>query len=155
MNLSTRYSRTIRTSATGSGVAAWELIANPVKGCLLVELAISLVNATASTFALGRPAAAGITPTTPVLLLPENAGDPFSCGSKLAVAWGTGPTIPAAYLRQVSLPATVGAERIWRFSRSTDGDRARSGIVVPAGGTIILWTLSTVSIADVVATIEE
>lgn len=141
----TQYSRTIRTSATGSGAAAWELIAGPLP-IKVVEIGIAIVNATASTFALGRPAAAGITPTTPVFLLNPSNGDAGACRTRLAVAWGTGPTIPAAYFRQCSLPATAGVERIWAFSR---------GIVVPALGTLILWTLSTVSIADVYVVIEE
>ena len=142
----TQYSRTIRTSATGSGVAAVELIAGASKACKVTEIGIALVNATASTFGLGRPAAKGITPTTPVFLLNPLGGDPGAVRASLAVAWGTGPTIPAAFFRQCSLPATVGAERVWSFAK---------GLYVPANGSLILWTLTTVSIADVYFTIEE
>jgi hypothetical protein len=143
-----QHSRTIRTSATGAGVAAVELIAGirPVK---VREIGIILVNATASVFGLGRPAAKGITPTTPVSLLDLANGDPNANASKLAVAWGTGPTIPAAFFRQCSLAAVAGAtlNPPWQF--------AKNSFVIPVGGTIILWTVTTVSIADIYFTVDE
>jgi hypothetical protein len=140
-----RFSRTIRTSATGSGAAAVELIAGNLP-LNVKEIGITIVNPTASTFALGRPAAKGITPTTPVTLLNTKGVDSTSVLAALAVAWGTGPTIPAAYFRQCALPATAGAEKVWEFP---------NGIYVPALGSIILWTLSVVSIADVYFDVEQ
>jgi hypothetical protein len=142
-----QYSRTIRSSATGSAAAVAELIAGGVP-CRLTEIGIIIVNATASTFALGRPAAIGLVPTTPVSLLPPVAGSPNS-QAKLAVAWGTGPTLPAAFYRQVALPATAGASLNprWVFSGG--------GIMIPAGGSIILWSITAVSIADIDFTITE
>ena len=138
------YSRTIRTTVTSNGAAVVELIAGAVP-IHVMEIGIALVNATASVLALGRPAAAGITPTTPVgLLLNESAVG--TSRATLAAAWGTGPTIPAAYYRQTALPATAGAERIWSFE---------DGVFVPASGRLILWTLSVVSLADVYFVIEE
>lgn len=141
------YSRNIRTSATGSGVAAAELIAGSV-GFRLMEVGICIVNATASVFALGRPAAIGITPTTPVNLVPHNSASAPSAKASLAVAWGTGPTLPAAFFRSVGLSATAGASLnpSWKFD---------NGIWVPPAGTIIIWTLSTVSIADIYFSISE
>lgn len=143
-------SRNIRTSATGAAAAAVELIANANKLCKVREIGIIIVNATASTFALGRPAAKGITPTTPVGLLDTGNGDAGAATATLAVAWGTPPTIPAAFFRVCSLPATAGASLtpVWKFDQGI-------GLVVPAGGSLILWTLTTVSIADVYFTIEE
>lgn len=150
----TQYTRSIRTSATSSGVAAVELIAGAGKACKVREIGIAIVNATASTFALGRPAALGITPTTPVFLLDPLGGDSAAVRASLAVAWGTGPTIPASFMRQCSLPATAGAERIWKFEGRNFSANS-GGILVPAGGSLILWTLSAVSIADVYFVIEE
>lgn len=143
----TTYSRTIRTSETNTGAAAVELIAGVGIGCKVLEIGIAIVNATASKFGLGRPAAIGITPTSPVFLLNPSNGDPGVVKASLAVAWGTGPTIPAGFFRQCSLPATAGSERIWSFSTSP--------IVIPASGSLILWTLSSVSIADVYFTVQE
>lgn len=141
----TQYSRSIRTSATSSGVAAVEIIAGPYKLVKIAEIGINLVNATASVFGLGRPAAKGITPTTPVpFLSPLTSSSPTDAA--LAVAWGTGPTIPAAFFRQCSLPATVGAEKIWKFDQK---------LTIPINSSIILWTLSAVSIADIYFVIEE
>lgn len=141
-----RSSRNIRTIETSSGAAAVELIAGPARLLKVKEIGIALVNATASKFALGYPAALGITPTTPVSLLSMAAADPVAISGKLAVAWGTGPTIPAAFFRQCSLAATIGAERIWKF---------KSPLIVLAGTSLILWTLSAVSVADVYFTVEE
>lgn len=145
----TRSSRTIRTSATLTGSAAVELIASPARPIRVIEVGIAIVNATASTFALGRPAAKGITPTSPVSLLPYSNGDVINTSGKLAVAWGTDPTIPAAYFRQCSLPATAGSERIWKFDSMIFTQEQTGGILIPASGSLILWTLSAVSIADV------
>jgi len=146
------YSRTIRTSGTGSGAPVVEIIAG-ARPIYVKEIGIAIVNATASTFALGRPAAIGVTPTSPVALLSPRSPKEYAL-AKLAVAWGTPPTIPAAYYRQCSLPATAGAERIWNLVTSVEGS-AKGGIFVPAAGTLILWTLSAVSIADVYFVIEE
>jgi hypothetical protein len=146
-------SRNIRTSATASGAPIVELIASAVKGCKIREIGIIIVNATASTFGLGVPAAKGVTPTTPVPLLDMAQGDSGAAGATLAVAWGTPPTIPAAFFRQCSLPATAGAalNPTWRFNKLEYGN----GLFVPAGTSIILWSLTTVSIADVFFTVEE
>ena len=122
------------------------MIAGASKSYKIREIGIAIVNATASTFALGRPAALGITPTTPVSLLSLLNSLTLS-QAQLAVAWGTGPTIPSILSRQCSLPAVAGSERIWKFDAP--------GLFIPAGGSIILWTLSIVSIADVYFVIDE
>lgn len=152
--LTSRYSRNLRSTQTSTGAAIIEIIAGAVKPFRLTELGITIVNATASTFALGRPAAIGITPTSPVAPLGYAGGDAYAVSARMAVAWGTGPTIPAAFFRQVAMPATAGYERIWKFSRLVD-DEVKGGILVPAGGSIILWSLSSVSVADIYAVIEE
>ncbi len=141
-------SRNIRTTVTSSGAAVVELIASATRPCKVREVGIVLVNATASTFGLGRPAAKGLTPTTPVGLLDLANGDPGAFGATLAAAWGTGPTIPAAFFRVASLPATAGAtlNPSWQFV---------NGIIVPAGGSLIVWSLSVVSIADIFFVIDE
>lgn len=145
----TLFSRNIRTSATGSAAPLVELIGGTLRPCKLVEVGIVLVNATASVMALGRPAAIGITPTTPVNLLSQYLPTSNSSDAKLAVAWGTGPTLPAAFFRTVSLPATAGASLnpVWQFDNG--------GITIPVGGSIILWSLTTVSIADIYFVISE
>ena len=144
-----QYSRNIRTSAVGSAAPIVELIGGSLRPCKLVEMGIIIVNATASTFALGRPAAIGITPTTPVNLLSQHLPNSNQSDAKMAVAWGTGPTLPAAFFRACSLPAVAGASLnpVWTFDNG--------GIIIPVGGSIILWSLTTVSIADVYFVITE
>lgn len=139
-----RYSLGTRTSNGTDAEACYELIAG-AQGFNLLELRISLVAATATTLGLGRPAAIGVTPTTPITLKAEREAAGVAL-AKSAVAWATKPTIPAAFLRRAGLPATIGANVEWKFEK---------GIVVPAGGSIILWNLATNSILDVLAVIDE
>lgn len=134
----TKFSLGVRTSNGTTTEACWEIIAG-LKPIYIEELEIFLNAATASAFGLGRPAAKGVTPTSPVSLLCDD-GSGQEALAKVAVAWGTKPTVPAKFFRRISLPATVGATVKWQFS---------NGLFVPAGGTLILWNLSAVSVADV------
>lgn len=124
--------------------AAWELIAG-AQGCRLVELGVTLAAATASVLALGRPSAIGITPTSPVALQGEEPAVTAAL-AKGALAWGTKPTVPAAFLRRASLPAAIGASFTWTWA---------SGILIPAAGTLVLWNLASNSVLDVYARIVE
>lgn len=140
-----RYSLGSRTSATATGVAAWELRTAATARARIMEIGITLAAATASTFGLGRPAAIGVTPTAPVTLLPEDPAD--AAGLELvALAWGTGPTIPANFLRRIQLPATIGAGIVWTW---------QNALVVPVSSAIVLWTLSIVGVADVYVVTDE
>jgi hypothetical protein len=91
--------------------------------------------ATASFYALGRPAAIGVTPTSPVTVLAE---DPAEAAGTLntAVAWGTGPTVPANFFRAILLPATIGTGVIWTFPR---------GLVIAISSSLVLWNLAASS----------
>ncbi len=136
-----RSSIGVRTSSGSSAAAAWELIANTGVGCTVLGIHVTLAAATASTYGLGRPAAIGITPTTPVAVLPENTASPaLVTAPKVAVAWGTGPTIPTAFFRRVSFPATITSNILWEF---------QDGLWVPAGGSLILWNLAANGVVDV------
>ncbi len=138
----------VRTIDGTTGAAAWEIITGATPGrAKLVELGFFLAAATASVIGLGRPAAIGITPTTPVDFLPEDPNDVIASGViQSALAWGTGPTIPAAFLRRIALPATIGTGVIWQFEPK--------GIVIPISSSIILWNLSTASVLDAYAVLE-
>jgi hypothetical protein len=142
-----RVSLGVRTSSGTTGAAAWEIITGATPGrAKVLELGLFLVAATASTIGLGRPAAVGVTPTTPVDFLAEDPNDVIAAGVvQSAVAWGTGPTIPAAFIRTISLPATIGTGVIWTFPE---------GLVIPVSSSIILWNLGTNSVLDVYAVIQ-
>jgi len=137
----------VRTITVSSGSAAFELIA-PANGygVFLRQMTISLAAATATTLGLGRPAAIGVTPTTPVRLLHEHGGDPLELRTMTAVAWGTPPTIPTAFYRRISFPAVIGSTITWEFS---------SGISIPAGGSLILWNLAANGVCDVSVVVDE
>lgn len=140
-----RYTLASRTSNGTTGAACWELRTAASGRGRIVELGITLAAATASTFGLGRPAAIGVTPTSPVTLLPEDPNDGAGV-EQVALAWGTGPTIPTAFLRRIQLPATIGAGIVWTW---------QNGLVIPVSSSIILWNLSATGVADVYVITDE
>lgn len=139
------YSIANRTTSTTSAAATLEIIAASGAGFRLLEIGIIINAATASVFGLGAPAAKGITPTSPVTLLAEDAGN-TTAGNTTALAWGTGPTVPANFYRRVSLPATIGSGVIWTFPR---------GLVVLKNTSLVLWNIATNSVADVWCVVDE
>jgi hypothetical protein len=122
------YSLGNRTTATGTATPAQEIIAGSNLGYRLLELGITINAATASVFGFGRPAATGVTPTSPQTVLAEDGGNTATGNTTTALAWGTAPTVPANFFRRCSLAAAIGAGIIWTFPR----------------GIITLKTLSTV-----------
>ena len=123
----------VRTSNVTTAAAALELIgATALRGRLL-EIGFTLVTAVATTLGLGRPAAAGITPTTPVTLLPEDVNDSAPV-SKIALAWATSPTAPTAFMRRFAGSA-IGQGAIWTFPK---------GIVLAPSGAGNSFTLHNI-----------
>jgi len=142
-----RYTLGVRTADGTSGAAAWEIITGATPGrARLVEIGFFLAAATATTIGLGIPQAAGNTPTTPVDFVPEDPNDVLASGViQSAVAWGTGPTIPAYFMRRISFPAVIGSGVIWTFPE---------GIVIPVSSSIVLWNLAANSVLDAYAVVE-
>jgi hypothetical protein len=143
-----RYSGTFHTSRFLAGTVALEVIAGPIKGFRLYEIGFTLFAATASMYSLGRPAAKGIGPTALIPFLRDDfIGDPNSGSARVELAsWSTAPTTPSSFIRKSSLPATVGAERIWTFPK---------GIWVPPNGSIVLHNDDANSLVDAFIVIEE
>ena len=135
-----------RTSSGTNATAALEIIAPSGKQCIVREVHVGLAAATASTYGLGRPAAKGITPTSPVAMLPDRGGNSQVFSTTTALAWGTGPTAPAQFYRRVAFPATIATEILWIFKR---------GIYIPAGESLVLWNLATNGVVDVSVVIDE
>jgi hypothetical protein len=122
-----KYTLGVRTSSGTAATAAWEIYTAATPGRVkLLEFGFFLAAATASTYGLGRPQARGDTPTT-------------------ALAWGTGPTVPTAYLRRISLPATVGTGVIWTWP---------NGLVIPVSSSLVLWNIGTNGVVDAYAVVE-
>lgn len=135
----------IRTSSGTINEAACEIIAGDIGFHLVGLFGVSLAAATASTFGIGRPAALGITPTSPVAFK-QTEGNALS-QAKSALAWGTSPTVPAQFFYRVTLPATIGAYR--------DLPLPKSGIWVPALASIVVWNIAANGVSDLFFTIWE
>lgn len=135
-----RYELGIRTTVSTTGAAAAELRAasgNPVK---VLELGITLAVATASTYGIGRPAAIGVTPTSPITVLATNPSETTGTATT-AVAWGTGPTVPAQFFRRITVPATVGSGIVWTWPASKF--IIGPGNAAAAVASIVVWNLAT------------
>ena len=134
----------VRTTNVTTANACWEIRTGSTPGRVkLLEIGVSLAAATATTLGLGYPAAIGVTPTSPVDFIPEDPNDVIASGViQSALAWGTGPTIPTAFKRRISLQATIGAGVIFTFPK---------GLVIPVSSSIILWNLSATSALDAYA----
>jgi hypothetical protein len=111
-----------------------------------MEVGITQNAATAGVFGFGRPAAIGITPTSPQTFVDEGDGDGGTSSVVAAVAWGTGPTVPANHNRRVSFSAAVGQGAILTFPR---------GFGLPKSGSVVFWVIATAPVADVYATVDE
>ena len=139
------YSIARRTTNTTSNNAAHTLITTSTDRAALLEKGVFMAAATASTYSVGRPAANGVTPTSPAAL---QAVDPASPAATVtsALAWGTSPTNPTADLRRWASPATIGAGVIWTFPR---------GLLIPVSANLVLQNLATNGAVDTYDDIDE
>jgi hypothetical protein len=134
-----KQSLAVRSTGTGSGAAAAELIAAATSELRVTEIDISMGGPAGGTFGIGFPAAIGITPTTPVTLQSHDARDPSPTGT-VALAWGTGPTVPAQFLYRVTVAAATAAAANISIPE---------GIVVPPGKSLVVWNISNTDVADI------
>lgn len=135
-----RYTHGWRSSNVTTALANFEVRSGSAKRLKVWEIGIFLAAATASTFGLGRPAAIGVTPTSPVTIVPEDPGEP-AASAQTALAWATGPTAPTSsiYLRRIQLPATIGAGVIWTWA---------NGLLVPVSSSLVIFNLSATGVYD-------
>jgi hypothetical protein len=140
------YSLSQRTSQTTAANAGWEIITTSAQvRPALMEFGFTQVTGVAGTYGFGRPQAKGITPTTPQTFLAEDPGE-VAGNTQGAVAWSTGPTIPANFARRITCPATIGAGVIWTFPR---------GYIISNALNAILWILATCPVLDIYAVTNE
>lgn len=133
------YSISNRTTNVTIANPCLEIIAGAAARPRIMEIGIFMAAATESVFGIGRPAAIGITPTTPVTLLAEDNGDPAG-EVTTALAWATPPTVPASFFRRISLAAAVGTGVIFTFPK---------GLYIPAAGSIVIWNITATGVIDI------
>jgi hypothetical protein len=139
------YSLGVITTNVTIANANWEIRTASTDRSRVIELGFFLNAATASTVGFGRPGAIGVTPTSPVTFLAEDPGDPAATVTS-ALAWGTGPTVPTAFLRRVNLPATIGTGVVWNFPR---------GVVIAISSSLVLWNITATSALNAYAVEDE
>ena len=140
-----QYAIARRTTNTTNGASAFTLITTSTDRAALLEFGVFMGAATASTYSLGRPAANGVTPTSPVTLLAEDPAQPAATVTS-ALAWGTSPTNPTNDLRRWASPATIGTGVIWTFPR---------GLMIAISANLTLQNLATNGVVDAYAVIDE
>lgn len=147
-----RFQLAVRTSNVTSGQALLEIIAGG-KSCTVKAINLSVVTAVVGVFGIGRPAAAGITPTTPVRLLSTGGvGDPSLAA--VALAWGTSPTAPAAFYKRAAVPGVIGS--LWpNFEPHMPAPQGSVGWLVPAQTTLVLFNIVGGPTLDVDIEIDE
>ena len=139
------YSIANRTSNVTTAAACLEMRTTTTDRPRIMEIGISLVTAAATIIGIGRPAAIGVTPTSPQTVLPEDPGDPVGTITT-ALAWATPPTVPANFFRRWSFPATVGAGVILTFPR---------GLIIPISSSLVLWNILGGATLDVHVVVDE
>lgn len=144
--MSTKFSSGVVGAAGTNDTCAYELInTSTTKAAYVRAVTATLKAATATQLGLGRPTAIGITPTSPVALGSENG---LETGvAKTAVAWGTSPTAPGAYLRRGAAPAAIGNKIEFLFDKP--------GLRLAPLATLVLWNLAASSQCDITAEVEQ
>lgn len=139
------HSLGIRTTVTTIAAACAEFRVPSGNRVAVREITITLAAATASVYGLGRPAAVGVTPTSPISILPLDPQELPSPGvTQSAVAWGTAPTVPAQFLRRMALAAAIGNGDRWLWGPN-------EFFIGPVGAaaiaSIVIWNVTANSAA--------
>jgi len=141
-----RFATAVLTTGTSNNVASIEIInsSNTIPA-FIKEIGVALNAATASVIVLGRPAAKGVTPTSPAAFVDEEGKATGLVTS--AIAWGTSPTAPTVPMRRMGFPATVGSNMKFEF-----GGR---GVRLSPGQTFVIHNVGAVSAMNVYAVVEQ
>jgi hypothetical protein len=130
-------------------VAVWEIRTASSDRARLLKIAHgrTAIPAAAYTIRLGRPAAIGVTPTSPVTFIADDPADPAGTVQS-ALAWGTGPTAPTQFFTGHRQGTAGVFQQIWSFPR---------GLVIAVSSSIVLWNVleAASNPLDVFAQIDE
>lgn len=118
-------------SIPASGSAIWEIRSSSTAKPKLYQISLtSLFQTSGDTFGIGRPAAIGVTPTSPVTWLADNPASPASTVQS-ALAWGTGPTVPANFFR-----------RFREFGSTYYSAYFIGGLTIGASSSVVVWVIT-------------
>lgn len=140
------YALSQRTSATAAASASWEVRSTSGNKPKVIVVELTQNAATAGVFGVGTPAAIGITPTSPQTFLDEADGNGATGLTTAAVAWGTGPTVPANFKRRYSCAATIGVGFIYL---------PPGGLGLAVSSSFVIWIIATAPVCDVSASVQE
>jgi hypothetical protein len=140
------YSVAVRTTNVTVNQAMFEIIATSTLSPRIMEVGFTITTATSIAVALGRPAAIGITPATPLTFQAEQTTSDPTAKTILYSTWATSPTNPTVPLRRFFTPATIGSGCIWTFPR---------GLQIPPSGTVTMANITAGAVSDVWVVIDE
>lgn len=135
----------LRTSNATINQAPAQLLCTAGVKCRILELSLVQVTATASSYAIGRPAAIAVSPATTSTFQRDDSADP-ACVTTVSLTYGTSPTNPTIPHRRWNSAATVGVGIVWTFPR---------GIVVPVSGTFTVANITSSVALDLNIAIDE
>lgn len=123
-----RYAKGFQSAAAAAGAAYFEFRPG-ARMVQIRELGVSCNAATASSIGLGQP---GNTPAggTPSLGAPLDRNAQAAVGGVVTSGWTTAPTAPSIYVRQLILPATIGAGVIWTFPEPVEINASAAGLIL-------------------------
>ncbi len=135
-----------RTTSGTAATASWEIRSTSGNKPKILQMELTQVTAVAGVYGIGRPAAIGITPTSPQTFVDEADGNGATGLTTACVAWGTGPTVPANYNRRYICAATIGQGFISIFP---------GGLGLAVSSSAIIWIIATAPVCDVSAVVSE
>lgn len=128
------YSGDFATTVTTTGAPAMDFRAATGNFPRIMEMAIVMAVATASTYAIARSTNSP-TQTSTSVMLAEDAGNAATGVTTQAVTWSTAATVGTVFYRRAVLPATIGAGIVYTWPRGLG--------IAPAAATIVVWNLAT------------
>ena len=129
-----------KASTAAAGPIVQFRAAGGARDVRVFEVGVFAATAVAGEVGVGRPAAIAVTPATPIGPVAAGGGYDNVSGAGNALVdttWATAPTAPAIPWRRYPIPATIGAGIVWQWPE---------GIVVPAGGALVIWQYSALAV---------
>ncbi len=135
----------VRTTNTTIAEGCFEIVA-PARRIMLLELQIQASAATAQSLGIGRPAAAGNTPTANLFTKLDPADETADVSG--VIAWGGAkPTAPAIFMRRCNFAATIGVGVFWTFRAAP--------IIIAASATFTIHNITAGAAVDVNANVAD